>query len=163
LAYQDQLASIISDTATKLLNNRTTFFRYMRFVQAFLGLLLVAFSSYIGKDHFHLMRAGDRAQGEIIGYKQKEFERSSGPSSSALMPIVEYRAGDRVVHFQDWFGTQAGVLHVRVTVLYDPANPSDAMIDRPVMNWIPWAPAFAVGAFLLIVAVFGWLRDASRQ
>lgn len=160
MAYQEQLVSGVNAAVSRLLNNRAALFRCLRFVQAFTGIFLVAFSYYIGKDHFHLIRTGVRAPGMIIGYKQKEFQRSSGPSSSALMPIVEYRAGNQVVHFQDWFGTQAGVLHVRVTVLYDPANPSDAIIDRPVMNWIPWGPSFAVGVFLLIVATIAWLRPA---
>ena len=50
-----------------------------------------------------------------------------------------------------------GSLPDRVTVLYDPARPSDAMIDRPVWNWLPWAPIGAVGLFLALVAVKGWL------
>ncbi len=54
-------------------------------------------------------------------------------------------------------GTNAAVLNVRVTVLYDSANPTSAMIDRPVMNWIPWAPTFAVGLFLILVAIKAWL------
>jgi hypothetical protein len=40
-----------------------------------------------------------------------------------------------------------------VIVLYDPANPSLAMIDRPVWNWLPWAPIFALGLFLVLVAI----------
>jgi hypothetical protein len=48
-----------------------------------------------------------------------------------------------------------------VTVLYDPANPTLAMIDRPVYNWIPWGPTFAVGLFLVIVAIKGALRFSS--
>jgi hypothetical protein len=42
-----------------------------------------------------------------------------------------------------------------VIVLYDPTNPSVAMIDRPVWNWIPWAPTFAVGLFLALAAIKG--------
>ena len=50
-------------------------------------------------------------------------------------------------------------LRNRVTVLYDPAHPSDAMIDRPIWNWLPWAPIGAVGLFLILVAMRGWLAD----
>ena len=67
-----------------------------------------------------------------------------------------------MIQFKDWMGTNAAVLNVRVTVLYDPANPSSAMIDRPVWNWIPWAPAFAVGLFLMLVAIKAWLASASK-
>jgi hypothetical protein len=29
------------------------------------------------------------------------------------------------------------------------------MIDRPFWNWIPWAPALAMGAFLALVSLKG--------
>jgi uncharacterized protein (DUF983 family) len=51
-------------------------------------------------------------------------------------------------------------LHDRVIVLYDPARPSDAMIDRPVWNWLPWAPIAAVGCVLMLVAIKGWLGSS---
>jgi hypothetical protein len=76
----------------------------------------------------------------------------------AFMPIVEFQAGDRIVRFEDWKGSSlAGSLRDRVTVLYDPARPSVAMIDRPAWNWLPWAPIAAVGLFLTLVAIKGWL------
>jgi hypothetical protein len=53
------------------------------------------------------------------------------------------------------------VKNVRVTVLYDPENPSLAMIDQPVWNWIPWAPTSGVGLILLLVGTKGWLRSSS--
>jgi hypothetical protein len=78
------------------------------------------------------------------------------------MPSVEFQAGDRFVQFQDWLGAKiAGTAKVSVIVLYDPVNPSVAMIDRPVWNWIPWAPTFAVGVFLVLVAVRGAFRSLS--
>ena len=79
----------------------------------------------------------------------------------ASLPIVKFRAGDEVVQFKDWMGAKAEVLNVRVRVLYDPANPYVAMIDRPVWNWIPWAPTFGVGLFLVLVAIKGWLGSVS--
>jgi len=42
-------------------------------------------------------------------------------------------------------------------VLYDPEKPSLAMIDRPVWNWIPWAPTLGVGLFLVFVGIRGWM------
>ena len=71
------------------------------------------------------------------------------------MPIVEFRASARVVRFTDWLGSRsAGQLSDEVTVLYDPANPSQAMIDRPVMNWIPWMPIAVTGLLLVFAAAF---------
>jgi hypothetical protein len=33
------------------------------------------------------------------------------------------------------------------------------MIDRPVWNWIPWAPTFAVGLFLALVGLKGFFQS----
>jgi hypothetical protein len=45
-------------------------------------------------------------------------------------------------------------------VLYDPVHPTSAMIDRQVMNWIPWGPTIGVGAFLILVGTIGLVRSA---
>jgi hypothetical protein len=75
------------------------------------------------------------------------------------MPIVEFHTHDRFIQFEDWLGSNsAGALSNPVIVLYDPANPSLAMIDRPVWNWLPWAPIFALGLFLVLVAIKGALH-----
>ena len=76
------------------------------------------------------------------------------------MPIVEFHTSDRFVQFEDWLGSNStGALYNPVIILYDPANPSLAMIDRPVWNWLPWAPIFALGLFLVLVAIKGAFRS----
>lgn len=144
-------------------NNKEKVFRYIVLLQALLGLFLMAFGYYAGRSHFQLIRQGARTQGEIIGHVQERFRDSRrNTSSTAFMPVVEFRQGDRLIHFQDWLGSSStGNLHNRVTVLYNPADPAVAMIDRQVMNWIPWAPCFAVGVFLLLVALKNSLRSMS--
>jgi hypothetical protein len=116
----------------------------------------------MGHEHFHLIRQGVRVPGRIVGYRQENFRRSSGSFSTGYMPIVEFHTNDRFIQFQDWLGTSVGgSTNVPVIVLYDPVNPPVAMIDRPVWNWIPWAPTFAAGLFLVLVAVRGALRALS--
>jgi len=150
------------EIVTRLTRAGPTYLRYIFILQGFTGLLLISLAYFMGAAHFHLIRAGIRTSGNIVGYQQKTFARSSGSNSSSTtgyMPIVEFHAGDRVFQFQDWLGTNiAGNKNVSVIVLYDPANPSVAMIDRAVWNWIPWAPTFAVGLFLVFVAIRGALR-----
>src|SRR5207248_1431044 len=110
------------------------------------------------RGHFDLIRHGMRAAGRVVGYEPRTFVSTSGSSrlsttTTAFMPIVEFRASARVVRFTDWLGSRsAGHLSDAVTVLYDPANPSQAMIDRPVMNWIPWMPIAATGLLLVFAA-----------
>jgi len=77
---------------------------------------------------------------------------------TAFMPIVEFKLGARTIRFKGWMGSSvAAGLNNPVPVIYDSPAPSLAMIDRPVWNWIPWAPAFVLGLFLVLVAIKGWL------
>jgi len=156
LAFAEELVTRLTITS-----NREKILRYAFIPQALAGLLFLGLAYFMGHVHFHLIREGARASGRIISYKQENFRRSSGSFSTGYMPIVEFHANDHFIQFQDWLGSSiAGSRNVPVIVLYDPANPSVAMIDRPVWNWIPWAPAFAVGLFLVLVAVRGAFRSA---
>jgi hypothetical protein len=137
--------------------NREKIFRYAWIPQLFGALIFLGLGYFMGHAHFHLIREGVRAPGRIVSYKQESFRTTSGTNSTttnAYMPIVEFHTNDRFVQFQDWLGTHvAGNKNVPVIVLYDPANPTSAMIDRPVWNWIPWAPTFALGFLLFLGAI----------
>jgi uncharacterized protein DUF3592 len=153
----------VEGLVARVLENRAQILRYMYVPQALAGAVLLMVGSYSGHAHFHLIQQGIRAPGSIVGFKQKNLGNSSARRSSTLtfMPIVEFQAGEQAVRFEDWLGSSsASTLRNRVTVLYDPARPSAAMIDRPVWNWIPWAPIGAVGVFLILVAIRGWLASS---
>ena len=144
-------------------NNRAKILRYAWIPQVFGGLVFLSLGYFMGHGHFHLIREGVRAPGRIVGYKQESFRTTSGVAStttSGYMPIVEFHPNDRFVQFEDWLGAGiAGSKNVPVIVLYDPANPSVAMIDRPVWNWIPWAPTFAVGLLLVLSVINGFFKS----
>ena len=159
-ASSEQVLSEIQGFAGWAQNNKEKMLRYTRIAEAVVGVFLLCLGYFMGKDHFHLIRDGVRAQGMIVGYKQQYFRGSSGrlgEGSEAFMPIVKFQAGEQDVEFKDWMGTSVAVKNIRVTVLYDPANPNLAMIDRPVWNWIPWAPTLGVGLFLVFVGIRGWM------
>lgn len=145
----------ITQLATWMVGNKAKVLHYTRVAQVVVGLFFVLFGYYIGRDHFHLIQEGVRTQGTIVGYKQESFPDGGRVGwDSASMPVVKFRAGERDVQFKDWMGSHAAVSwKTPVTVLYDPADPAVAMIDRPVWNWIPWAPTFAVGLFLFLVGI----------
>ncbi len=150
----------VEEFVVRITSNREKIVRYAWILQLFAGLVLLGVSHLMGHTHFHLIREGVRAPGRIVGYKQESFRRSSGSSSTSFMPIVEFHINDGFVQFQDWMGTSiAGSANGPVIVLYDPANPTLAMIDRPVWNWLPWAPIFTLGLFLVLVAIKGALRS----
>ena len=74
------------------------------------------------------------------------------------MPVVRFVAGDRVVQFEDWKGSSVtGAKNQAVTVLYDPLNPSVAMIDRPVWNLDSVGPVLGLGLFLALMAMKAWV------
>ena len=156
----EQVVEEIKGFAGWAQNNKEKMLRSTRVAEVVVGIFLLGFGYFIGKDHLHLIRDGARAEGTIVGYKQEYFRESSGRPSgglTAFMPIVRFQAGGQDVEFKDWMGTNAEVLNVRVTVLYDPEKPGMAMIDRPVWTWIPWAPTMGVGLFLILVGARGWM------
>jgi len=140
LTSSQQLISGINELYQWLDGNRDKVLLYTRFAQIVAGLLFLLFGFYIGRDHLHLIRAGVRTEGIIVDYKWESFPgRMASDQKSGLMPIVKFQTRDTVVQFKDWKGSNAPLPNVRVVVLYDTANPSLAMIDRPVWNWIPGA------------------------
>jgi hypothetical protein len=145
----------VNQLVSWMTNNREKILRYAWMPQLFGGLVFLGLGYFMGHAHFHLIREGVRAPGRIVGYKQESFRATSGTSSTnGYMPIVEFHTSDRFVQFEDWLGTGiAGSKNIPVIVLYDPANPTTAMIDRPLWNWIPWAPTFAVGFLLVLSAI----------
>lgn len=157
LLTPDQAISEINQLSAWVNNNKGRVLRYTRVAEVVVGLFFVLFGYYIGKDHYHLIRHGVRTSGMIVGYKQESLPDRGGTRwDTAFMPIVKFQARGREVEFKDWMGSGAAVSwKIPVTVLYDPENPSMAMIDRPVWNWIPWAPTFAVGLFLFLAGING--------
>jgi hypothetical protein len=157
----------VGSVVDRIVANRSRILRWMWIPQLVVGAFLLVLAVYIGRGHFDLIRHGMRADGRVVGYEQRTFRSSNGTSqtsttTTAFMPIVEFRTSARVVRFTDWLGSRsAGHLSEVLTVLYDPTNPSLAMIDRPVMNWIPWMPIAAVGLLLVVAAFRAGARRAS--
>jgi hypothetical protein len=156
-------AASVEQLVAWMTGNREKIFRYAWIPQLFAGLVFLGLGYFMVHAHFHLIREGVRAPGRIVGYKQESFRSSSSTTFStttSYMPIVEFHTNERFIQFQDWLGTKiAGSKNAPVTVLYDPANPLVAMIDRPAWNWLPWAPIFALGFFLVLVAIKGFFQS----
>ncbi len=97
LLSSQQAVSAINRLAEWATNNKAKVLRYTRFAQAVMGLFLMLLGYYIGIEHFHLIRAGVRTQGTIVGYKQEYFpgnySRASSSGTTASMPLVKFQAG----------------------------------------------------------------------
>jgi len=138
-----------------LKNNRPKILRYTFVLQVLVGLFLLFMAGHMGRTNFHLIRVGVRAPGRVVGNEQRNFGSSVGSSgrvTTAFMPVVEFSANGQTIRFTDWLGSSStGSFPDRVTVLYDSSAPSVAIIDRPFMNWMPWAPIAVAGCFLCFV------------
>ena len=130
---------------------------FMWIPQALSGLFLLTLGLWIGRDHLDLIRHGQSARGRIVTFKEEHWKPNLNRMPvTALIPIVEFPVAGRTIRFEDWLGGRRSEFKdASVPVLYLPARPSTAMIDRPLWNWIPWAPIAAVGLLLLFAALRG--------
>ena len=139
---------------------RATVRRYAFIPQLLAAILFLGFAYWTGKDHSHLLFKGSHTQGEVVGFKPVVIRssRSDSFSRTANMPIIRFRAGDHITQFQEWKASRSDPgLHAQVPVLYDPTDPSVAMMDRGAINWIPWAPCAAIGMLLALAGLKGLL------
>ena len=142
-----------------IVSHGPTLRRYAFIVSLLGGLLFCGLGYFMGRAHWRLVSKGLKTEGIIVDFRTEHIStrRSDGTTrtSDASMAVVEYRAnGDKKVRFEDWLDDhKARKQNEVVPVLYDPANPSVAMIDRPLWNWIPWAPTFAAGVLLILSAL----------
>ena len=150
------------DQVAWLLANREKNFRYVFLPQLLAAMALLWFAYFTGKTDMHLLLKGAHAQGKIVGFQKQLFSTNRGLFSTGTrgrivsIPIVEFEADGALTRFEEHklLPTGEGVGWA-VPVLYDPANPTDAMIDRANWNWFPWGPALAIAVLLLLSSIKG--------
>jgi hypothetical protein len=145
-----------------MLANRAKILRYAFVPQLLAAVALLSLAYFTGKTDVHLLFSGARTRGKIVGFQRRELHTHRNPSSNGVygrtvyMPVVEFEArGDKVRFEERKLVAQGEGVGWPVNVLYDPAKASMAMIDRAFWNWMPWAPALAMGAFLALVSLKG--------
>ncbi len=150
------------DQVAWMLANRKKIFRYAFLPQLLVAVVLSGFAYSTGKTDMHLLLKGARTQGKIIGFQKRVFYAnrnriSSGtPGRNVYLPVVEFEAAGVLARFEEHKLVPTGEgVGWSVPVLYDPTNPSVAMIDRSYWNWLPWGPALAIAVLLLLASVKG--------
>ena len=150
-----------------LLANQAKISRYLFIPQLVAALLFLGFAYVTGKTPAHLLLQGERTRGKIVALVpvQMNGQNRNGSSFSRTIyePLVEFKREEDFVRFQEWKGSEsrAGV-GSSVPILYDQRDPSFAMMDRGLANWLPWAPCFAIGfvlAFASLRSLFVFLRS----
>jgi hypothetical protein len=142
------------------LANRERISRYIFIPQLLAAAIFLIFAYGTGKVHARLLSRSARTQGTIVSFKPAliSHRSSSGTSSYSTIyePLVEFAVNNRVFRVQEWKGSESRVgLGWSVPVIYDPADPSVAMLDRGLWNWLPWAPFFAIGLVVGLASLKG--------
>ena len=162
------------DQIAWLVAHRDRIARYMFIPQLLVASLFLGFAYHTGQVHAHLLLRGAHAQGRIVAFRGVRMSSRTGSRLSdtdiVYLPLIEFSADNRVIRFEEWKGTpsDSGVGSF-VSVLYDPADTSLAMMDRAAWNWLPWAPCFAIGLLLSLAgargmfSLFRSLSPASRS
>ncbi len=165
------------DPRVEWISNRIPQIRkWLNIACALIGIGLLYFAYSTGKVPFHLIRHGQKIDGKIVDYVLVNMGPKpligTAPKKLHWQPIVEFQVGDKSIQFKDRFLSNYFVSTYNivkpppsypVAVLYDPADPSMAMLDNPSssqlpFNWIPWAPAAIFGALLLFISLSNLLR-----
>jgi hypothetical protein len=143
--------------------NREKLIRYAFIPQFLAALPFLLFGYSTGKVHAHLLLKSATTMGTVVAAVPVQFSRGSSSSSFAsnqtsYEAVVAFMAGDRQFRFQEWKATSLPPnLGAPVSVIYDPADPATAMVDRGYWNLLPWAPCAASGLFLFLAALKGFL------
>lgn len=152
------------DQVAWLLANREKIARYLFLPQFLAAAVFLSFAYGTGHVHVHLLFKSASTRGTIVDFRVVHFRQTSGSvtahGTTIYEPIVEFTAGDRLVRFQEFKGSESRVgLGWSVPVIYDPTDPSFAMMDRGFWNWLPWAPCFLIGlpvAFASLKGLFAF-------
>jgi hypothetical protein len=149
-----------------LIENREKIFRYFFIPQFIAAIPFLWFGCATGKVHTHLLFKSAATTGTVVAVVPVKFSSrsSSLDFSTAYEAVVSFMAGSDEFRFQEWKATPiAPSIGTRVPVIYDPADPEVAMVDRGSRNYIPWLPFAAIGAFLFLVALKGLLTLLFRK
>jgi len=116
-----------------------------------IALICFGFACVTAQRQFLLQQNGQRAEGHIIDYK-KQLDSHNHASYHAVVRFAP--AANTSVVFIDGLGTSWHHNDFStVTVLYDPAHPGKAMIDRGLWNWLLPVVLAAIGLLFATIAL----------
>ncbi len=129
-------------------------------VMMIIALLLAGGGVYLAGNISSLQKTGSIAEGTVV---EHEREYLTSENRSYYYPVVEFSNADgNPVRFRDQAGSSQPVMKAgeKVTVIYDPAQPGQAMIDRGAWNLLPSAGLIFAGLLLFILGFKGMVTYA---
>lgn len=150
----------VEQVISRIVANREKIIRYLFIPQFLAAAVFLTFSYGTGKVHARLLLRSVRTQGTIVGFRSALISHRSSTGnddwSTIYEPRVEFNANGRVFQIQEWKGSASRTgLGSFVPIIYDPADPSVAMLDRGPSNWLPWAPCLGIGVILALASLKG--------
>lgn len=147
-----------NSTAGRIARIGQAYQRIVVYLQLGVGILLLVVAYHTGFERAALLMAGQSTAGQIVRYVAVVPVRSS--EAPWFKAVVQFRVADQLIEFTDWNSREyAGGVPSSVDILYDPQQPQHAMVQRGnLLDWMPWAPMGALGAFLLLVGIATYLR-----
>ena len=109
-----------------------------------------------------LLAVAQRAEGTVVRLVSNQ---AGNNNRGSVAPVVEFHCEGERHEFQSWLSTSPPQFDVgeKVTVLYDPRDPSHARIESFVTLWLFPVIFGGIGAVMFLVAVvlFGasWFRQ----
>ena len=129
-----------------------------------INLFFMAFclwGAYAGYVSWKLQTNGEKTEGTVV--RLNEQSDSEG-GCCTYVPIVEFEAGGRAYSFEGGTASDPPAYRVgeRVPVLYDPADPETAQIDKWSERWlfpILIIPAMLIATLVTTIVMFrAWRR-----
>ena len=126
-------------------------------------LIAVGFSVgayYAGLDMLELTLNGQRTGGEVVDVNSRYSSDSDGSGYTYYAEVAFEDAKGKRVRFEDSVGASRPLHKIgdRVSVLYDPENSAERIIDRGMMNW-GLSGGLAAGALIMLLLGLNALRQ----
>lgn len=128
-----------------------------------LGLLALFFGHHVYVRTHAFIEKADQAAGRVVSLEQKEPTASDDGTTYAA--VVEFQDARGQAHrFADSFSASSPLYDFgeTVEVLYDPANPSEAQIDRGRWNYWGSILLYGVGALFVLLGAHTFSKRRTR-
>jgi hypothetical protein len=131
---------------------------------ALLGIGVLAFGIWRGRDLVVLQSIGSRADGTVVRIESKSNPGSEGSQTTYYSVVRFETASGREVTFRDSIGSSHPIdkRGEIVGVIYSPEDLERAIIDRGIWNWAIPGGCGLIGALVLVASLRG-LAGAYRR
>lgn len=123
------------------------------------GVFTLVVAALLLRRPFRLMRAGGKATGEVTDNTEEWHSGSKGAARKYFFPQVAFTTakGERISFKSASGGGKPVPVGSRVDVLYDPVNPSDALVKAFGMIWVIPIVLLVFGLPFLLIGISGFM------